>query len=166
MMLKTLGKFLRWIFSPLIAVLVLFEEWGWVPLSDLLSRLARWSVWARIESAIVRLPLWGALIVLLAPTVTLIPIKLLALYFLSRGQIVVGVSILISAKLLGTALLARLFQVTQPVLMQWHWFALWYPRWKAWKDTVINQARASALWRMGRSMKNSLRRSMRKLWSK
>ena len=163
-MLKTLGRCIRWVFTPLIALILLFEEWGWAPLSALLSRLALWPVWARIESAIVRLPPWGALMVLLVPTVALVPIKLLALYFISRGQVAIGIGILLTAKLLGTALLARLFQVTQPVLMQLRWFALWYPRWKAWKDALLNQLRASALWRMGRSMKISMRRSVRKLW--
>jgi hypothetical protein len=26
------------------------------------------------------------------------------------------------------------------------WFARWYPRWKRWKDNLIAQVKASALW--------------------
>jgi hypothetical protein len=163
-MLKALGLVLRWVFTPIAAVILLFEEWGWVPLTALISRLARLPFWARLEHKIALLPPWGALLVLGLPTLALVPIKLLALYFLGRGQSVVGVSILIAAKLLGTALLARLFQVTQPALMQLAWFAHWYPRWKAWKDSLMARMRASVLWRMGRSMKTSLRLSARKLW--
>jgi hypothetical protein len=163
-MFKALGLVLRWIFTPVVAVVLLFEEWGWIPLAALVSRLARLPVWARLERKIALLPPWGALLVLGLPTLALLPVKLLALYFIGQGQAMVGVGILITAKLLGTALLARLFQVTQPALMQIGWFATWYPRWKAWKDALMARMRASALWRMGRSMKTGLRRSVRKFW--
>jgi hypothetical protein len=165
-MLKALGLVLNWIFTPIVAVILLFEEWGWLPLAALVSRLAHLPFWAYIERKIALLPPWAALLVLGLPTLALVPIKLLALYFLGRGQAWVGVSILIAAKLLGTALLARLFQVTQPALMQLSWFATWYPRWKAWKDTLMNRMRASTLWRAGRSMKSTMRRTARKLWSR
>jgi len=40
-----------------LALLVLFEEWGWRPLADLLGRLARYAPWAKVERAIAALPL-------------------------------------------------------------------------------------------------------------
>jgi hypothetical protein len=52
----------------------------------------------------------------------------------------------LSAKLLGTAILARLFQLTQPALMQFAWFAKWYPRWKNWKDGLMDKVRQSEPW--------------------
>jgi hypothetical protein len=163
-MLKALGFVLRWVFSPIAAVILLFEEWGWVPLAALISRLGRLPFCARLEHKMARLPPWGALCVLALPTMVLLPIKLLALYFIGKGQAVIGVGVLVAAKLVGTALLARLFQVIQPALMRLAWFARWYPRWKAWKDSLMASMRASALWRMGRSIKTNLRRSARKLW--
>jgi hypothetical protein len=165
-MLKGLGIVLRWIFTPFIALLLVFEEWGWEPLAALLARLARLPLWARIERWIAGLPRWGALIVMGAPTLALFPIKLLALYFLGNGQAVIGTTVLVVAKLVGTALLARLFQITQPALMQFAWFAKWYPRWKAWKDNLMAQVRASAVWRAGRRIKSALRRSARTIWHK
>jgi hypothetical protein len=163
-MFKALGLILRWFFTPIVAVILLFEEWGWVPLAALISRLARLPFWAYLERKIAQLSPWGALLVLGLPTLALVPVKLLALYFLGRGQALMGVSILIAAKLLGTAVLAHLFQITQPALMQLSWFAIWYPRWKTWKDALMNRMRASTLWRTGRSMKSTLQRSARKLW--
>jgi hypothetical protein len=160
-MFKALGTVLRWIFTPFIAIVLLFEEWGWAPLAAWIARVAQWPLWARAEHWIAHLPPWGALLVLGLPTLALLPIKLLALYFLGIGQAVLGVTVLVTAKVVGTALLARLFQITQPALMQLAWFARWYPRWKAWKDALLNRIRASALWRTGRSIKSALRRSAR-----
>jgi hypothetical protein len=105
-------------------------------------------------------------LVLGLPTLALLPIKLLALYFLGIGQAVLGVTVLVTAKVVGTALLARLFHITQPALMQLSWFAKWYPRWKVWKDALLNRIRASTLWRTGRSIKSALRRSVRVLLRK
>lgn len=163
---KALGTLLRWIFTPFIALLLVFEEWGWEPLAAAMQRLARLPLWARCERWIARLPRWGALVVMGAPALALFPVKLLALYFLGHGQAVIGTVVLIAAKLAGTALLARLFQITQPALLQFVWFAKWYPRWKAWKDQLMTQVRASAVWRTGRRIKAVLRRTARQFWQK
>ncbi len=165
-MFKGLGKVLAWIFTPFLALLLLFEEWGWVPLAALIQRLARLPLWAWCERKITQLPPWAALLVLLVPAVALFPIKLLALFLIRHGQFVWGFSVLISAKLVGTAIVARLFQLTLPALMQFAWFARWYPRWKAWKDRLMDYIRASAVWQMGKRMKAGLRRSARSLWRK
>jgi hypothetical protein len=165
-MLKGLETVLRWIFTPFIALLLIFEEWGWEPLAALAARLARLPLWARIERWIASLPRWGALIVMGAPTLALFPIKLLALYFLGNGQAAMGTTVLVVAKLVGTALLARLFQITQPALMQFAWFAKWYPRWKAWKDGLMAQVRATVVWQAGRRIKSTLRRAARSVWRK
>jgi hypothetical protein len=166
-MINALGTVLRWIFTPFIALFLLFEEWGWEPLAALLQRLARMPVWAWCERKITQLPPWGALLVLLVPAVALFPIKLLALLLLRHGQFVLGFTVLIAAKLIGTALVARLFQLTQPALMQFAWFAHWYPRWKAWKDRLMDYVRASAVWQLGKRFKARAKdglRYARKLW--
>jgi hypothetical protein len=160
-MFRAFRTLLRWIFTPFIALLLIFEEWGWEPLARLFARLAQLPLWARLEAAIGRLPPWGALLVLLVPTSVLFPVKLLALYFIGRGQATLGVAVLLLAKLLGTALLARLFQVTQPALMQMPWFAQWYPRWKAWKDALMAQMRHSKAWRWAKGLKESMQRTLR-----
>jgi hypothetical protein len=160
-MFRALRMLLRWVFTPFIALLLIFEEWGWEPLARVLAQLARLPMWARLEAAIGRLPPWGALLVLLAPTSVLFPLKLLALYLIGRGQASFGVAVLLLVKLVGTALLARLFQVTQPALMQLAWFARWYPRWKAWKDALMASMRCSRTWRWAGRLKAGLQRSLR-----
>jgi hypothetical protein len=154
----------RWILTPFIALLLLFEEWGWEPLAALMQLMARLPLWAWCERRIARFPPWAALLTLGLPAVALFPVKLLALYFLGRGQASIGFAILIAAKIVGTAVVARLFHITEPALMQMPWFAKWYPRWKIWKDALMAQVRASAVWRMGRQIKSATKRSARSLW--
>ncbi len=138
---------LRRLLVGLFALLLLFEEWGWAPLAAGMARLARLPLWAAIERRIARLPPAAALLVFFVPALSLLPVKLLALFLVGQGHSFLGIAVLIGAKIAGTALLARLFSITEPALMQLAWFARWYPRWKGWKDRVMDQVRRSPLWR-------------------
>jgi len=132
--------------GPVLALVLIFEEWGWEPLARLVARLARLPLWARIEALIVRLPPYAALAVFFVPMLLLLPVKLLALYWISRGHAVLGIAVVLAAKLLGTAAVARLFALTQPALMQLAWFARAYGHWKRWKDALIARVKGSPLW--------------------
>lgn len=145
-----LKRILRGLVFGVLALVLMFEEWGWEPLAKLFRQLARLPLWARLERRIAGLQRWGALLVFVIPMLGLFPVKLLALYLLGQGQAAAGLGLLIGAKLLGTAVLARLFQLTQPALMQFQMFAHWYPRWKAWKDGFMAKIRQSEPWRLGR----------------
>lgn len=57
-----------------------------------------------------------------------------------------GISVIIAAKLGGTAITARLFMLTRPTLMKLAWFARWFNRWMAFKDRVLTRVKASAAW--------------------
>jgi len=157
-----LRRLLRNTFTALLALVLLFEEWGWEPLQALLAKLARLPLWAWLEGRIARLPPWGALAIFAIPALALLPIKLLALFLIGRHHAFMGLCVLLSAKVVGTALLARLFTLTQPTLMRLAWFARWYPRWKVWKDGIIAQVRASPAWRMGRRIKTRIRTAVRR----
>jgi hypothetical protein len=163
-----LRRLLSHVFTALVALILLFEEWGWEPLQALLAKLARLPLWARLEGRIARLPPWGAVAIFAIPALALLPIKLLALFLIGRHHAFMGLCVLLSAKVVGTALLARLFTLTQPTLMRLAWFARWYPRWKVWKDGIIAQVRASPAWRIGRRVKARARvrwNAWRRGWS-
>jgi hypothetical protein len=129
-----------------IALLILFEEWGWAPLGRGLGRIARWPPVCRLERRIAGLGPHIALVVLFVPAVTLLPIKIGALWLVGLGRVVPGLAILVAAKILGTAVVARLFQLTQPQLMRLGWFANGYRRWLAWKTRVIASLVESPGW--------------------
>ena len=157
-MITLLLRAIKNLISIPLALLILFEEWGWEPLQALLARCARWRLWAWMEARIRALSPYAALATFALPSVLLLPVKLLALWTLSHGHAVLGAAVIIAAKLVGTAIVARLFNLTRPALMQLAWFAKAYGHWTTWKDNLLTQVRATWAWRMGRVIKRSLRR--------
>ena len=149
--MSVIKRFLTAVFNatlaPLLALVLIFEEWGWEPLSRLIGQLARLPLWARLEARIARLPPYAALLMFALPALLLLPLKLLALYWISRGHAVLGIGVVLAAKMVGTAAAARLFTLTQPALMQLVWFARLYGRWKPWKDALIAQLKSTTTWR-------------------
>jgi hypothetical protein len=152
-----LRRALKALFHWAIALLILFEEWGWVPLANALARLGRLPVFRSIERLIAALPPYAALAVFFAPSLALIPVKLFAVWLIAQGQAFLGVTVIVAAKIAGTAVVARLFMLTKPALMKLPWFARLYARWTAWKDALIERVRASAAWRAIRRAKAEVR---------
>jgi hypothetical protein len=142
----------------LLALIIVLEEWGWRPLAELLGRLARWRPWAAVESVIIRLPPYAALVVFVLPSALLLPLKFLALFLVAKGQIVLAGLLFLAAKVVATALVARLFMLTQPALMQIGWFAWAYDTLMPWKDALVERVHASWPWRAGRVLKERVRR--------
>jgi len=147
--LRALKGLLGW----LLALLILFEEWGWEPLQRLLARIGQLPGLRWIERQVRALPPYAALALFLLPTLLLLPIKVLALWLMGQGNVVLGTLVILAAKLAGTAIVARLFTLTRPALMQLAWFAHWYGRWTGWKEALLAQVRASAAWRMAAALK-------------
>ncbi len=147
---------LRWLrraLEALLALLILFEEWGWEPLKRAMAWVMRWPPLAWLERRVGALPPYAALAVFLVPTLLLLPVKLAALWLIGRGQAMLGLIVIVAAKVIGTALVARLFHLTQPALMRLAWFARYYAAWTAWKSALLVQVRASWAWRVGRVVK-------------
>ena len=146
--------------GPVLALVLIFEEWGWEPLARLLGYLARLPLWARMEAFIARLPPYGALITFFAPALMLLPVKLLALYWISRGHSILGLTVIVAAKMMGTAAVARQFALTHPALMRLEWFARIYNRWKPWKDALIARVKNTPIWRTTAATVRRIRRKI------
>jgi hypothetical protein len=159
---------LKALFGWLLALLILFEEWGWGPLQRALAWVGRLPGLRWLEERIRALPPYAALALFLLPTVMLLPVKLLALWLIGQGKVWAGTLVILGAKLVGTAIVARLFALTQPALMQLAWFARLFTRWVSWKEALLVQVRASWPWRLGRVMKQRMKRRWKRLrarWS-
>lgn len=151
-------RLLKGLFGWLLALLILFEEWGWEPLQRALAWVGRLPGLRWLEAQIRALPPYGALALFLLPTLMLLPVKLLALWFIGQGKVLSGTLFIVAAKLVGTAIVARLFTLTRPALMRLAWFARVYTRWMNWKTALLAQVRASWPWRLGRVLKHRLKR--------
>ncbi|MGJ7509959.1 hypothetical protein [Variovorax sp. GT1P44] len=156
--MRILKKLLGAIAATVLLPVLLFEEWGWEPLARALGKLSRLAVWAHLENGLRALPSWAAVLVFFAPMLLLLPVKLFGLFLLGEGHAKSAVILLLAAKVVGTAILAWLFQLLEPALMRIPVFARWYPRWKDWKDGLLAAVRQSAPWKAVRALKNSMRR--------
>ncbi|WP_245280039.1 hypothetical protein [Hyphomicrobium sp. 99] len=147
-----------------MALIILFEEWGWRPLSDLIGRLAKFAPIAAAERLIARLPPYAALLVLALPTAFLLPLKFVAVWLLANGHFATATLLFIGAKVASTAIIARLFILTKPSLMQIGWFARGFNWLMPWKDALFAQIRASWVWRYGRVMKARIVEEAKRSW--
>jgi len=161
-MLKLLFAPIRWLIRVILAVVILFEEWGWEPLQRAMAAIGRLPVFRQLEAVVRRLPPYVALVVFFLPGLLLLPIKLLALWLIGIGHAGMGLCVIVGAKVIGTAVVARIFALTQPALMSLPWFARLYGRWTVWKEGLLVWVRASAVWRSARAIKLRIKRLMRR----
>ena len=144
-----------------IALLLLFEEWGWEHLAALLAWIGRLPGLRWVERRIRTLTPYQSLALFAIPVLALLPLKLLALYWLGQGHVLLGLGVILAAKVGGTALTARLFMLTQPTLMKLAWFARLFARWMAWKTRVLDTLRHSPAWQAARQWVQRVRTQWR-----
>jgi hypothetical protein len=152
--------------ETLLALLIIFEEWGWRSLANLLGRLGRWRPWATAEAWIIRLPPYAALVVFALPTLLLLPLKFLALLLIAGHHVALAGLLFVAAKLLATALIARLFLLTQPALMRIGWFASAHDTLVPWKEALVARVHASSVWRAGRHIKARVLHHLLAQWTR
>lgn len=163
--LRLMMLWTRRAFCVVLALVVLFAEWGWRPLAALLGQLRRLALVARLENWLQTLPPYGALAAFVLPSLFLVPLKVLAIYFIAHGQKLVALGLLAAAKLGGTALVARLYILTGPQLMRIAWFARVHDVVMPWKEAIFAQIRASWAWRYGRMLKSKAKQILRRSWT-
>lgn len=160
---RLLKKIITAPFVFLAAVIILLEDWLWDDLARIAAAIGRLPIFRQIESLIIGLPPYAALILFGAPSLLLIPVKLIALYFISHGHSLMGLLSLILAKVAGTALVARLFILTRPRLLQINWFARLYEWFVAFKARIYGAIKATAVYQYAH--RQSLRiRAFLKVW--
>ena len=118
-------RFIKRILTPplviLAACVMFFEEWLWNRVTAVMARIGQLPLFQWIEERLAQLPPYGALAILILPGTLLLPIKLAALYFMAHGHAIAGVSVIVAAKVIGTAIVARMFAVCHDALMQIRW---------------------------------------------
>lgn len=160
---RGLARALRGVLLSLAALVLFIEEWGWRPLTAWAARLAQWPPLARLEARIRRLSPHAALTLFLVPAVALFPVKLLALWAIRQGHAPLGITVIVLAKLLGTALVGRLFMLTEAQLVHFGWFAMALGWWRRTKERVRAAVHASPLWQALRAAVRRWRLAWRRL---
>jgi hypothetical protein len=156
-------KLLRFLGSALLLPIIFFEEWGWKPLARLMARIARLPIIGQLERKISAAPPRLALVFFLVPALVLLPFKFGALWLIAQGHKLLGIGLILLAKLVSTALLGRLFHLTERQLMSFPWFAKAYTWWRTTKDRIVVRVKASAAWRnaveLGRNVRSWFKRA-------
>lgn len=136
------------LFWFVLAVVFLLEAWLWDLVQPVIARIIRAlplaQLKAAIERLIERLPPWATALVIAAPDLVLVPIKLGGLWLSAKGKVILGMSIFLTAKVLGVVLTVFLFELCRPKLMQMAWFAKvydWFVRARAWAHVQTEPAR-------------------------
>jgi len=116
------------------------EEWLWETLQKAMKVLGRAPLIRQVEGWISRLPPAGAAFFFILPASLALPVKLLALHQVATGHFLRGGFIILAAKVIATALFARIYVLTQPALMRVPWFVRLraaFVRWRAWAYAQI-----------------------------
>ena len=173
--LRVIEKTLAAPFVFVAAVIIILEDWLWDDLARFAAFIGQLPILRSIESLIVALPPYLALFVFAVPSLLLIPVKLIALYFIAHGQETLGFLTVAAAKFVGTALVARLFTLTRPKLMRIGWFAWLYEIFISYKERLYTVLRSTRIYKVAheqhlrikarlRSWLASRRSSWRRRW--
>lgn len=152
-----LKKILAAPFIFIAAIFVLLEDWLWDDLLRLTAFIGRLPVFRQIETLITQLPPYLSLIIFAIPSLLLIPVKLLAVWLLAHGQHMLGIATVIGAKVVGTALVARIYSLTHEKLLRIAWFAWLHERFVNFKAQVYARIKASAIYQAAHEQYLSLK---------
>ena len=125
----------------------LVEEWLWDSLKRGMQAVGRLPLISQVEPWIARLPPAGAAVVFILPTSLALPVKLVALHRIAHGHLVQGTLVILAAKLLATALFARIYVLTEPALLQVAWFVALRAAVLRWRDWAYAQIESHPVWR-------------------
>lgn len=140
-----------------LAIIVLFEEWLW----DTLALIGQWLSWLlhlkKFDVWLTNAAPIPALFAFFIPLIIITPFNLLALFLLAHGAIIQGVLLEIIIKLIGTLLIARVFRLTKPALLTFHWFASLYrtiTRILTWAHELVRQ---TAIYQLISTLKKAIK---------
>jgi hypothetical protein len=159
-MKKLLKRLLAAPFVLIAAIIVLFEEWLWDDLQRIAAAIGHLPLLRRFESLIAGLPPYVALALFGAPSLLLIPVKLAALYLMAHGQPTLGLITVIAAKIIGTALVARIFVLTQPNLLRIDWFAWLYTRFLTFKSRIHAAIKSTSTYKAAHRLRLRMRAAL------
>jgi len=149
---KHLKYALEIVVVPIAAAIVLIEQVLIHYLNVATEAFARWAPIAWLEARLIRLPAWAAVLVFVAPSILILPIKLSALYFGAHRHFGMALAAVVIGKVLATAIVARLYRILRPTLLSQSWFAWADERFFHWRDWAYGFVRDLPAWRRTAAM--------------
>lgn len=154
---------LQLLLVPIAAAIVFIEETLLRYLGLAMAAVAKWPPVAAIERWLRGLPPWAALLAFAAPSLLVIPIKLSAVWFALHHRYGLSLLSIVIGKMLATALVARLYMVLRPTLVQMAWYLRAETWLFDWRDRLYAFVRALPAWQKAKAMVQGVRRWMREM---
>lgn len=159
-----LRRLLRGVVGVLAALWIVIEEWLWEGLKRCMQWLGRLPIVRGLEARIARSGPKTAIALFVIPWLLLLPAKLVAFWLIGTGHAVTGLLVFVAAKLLGTALLARLFTLTKPALLTIPWFRRLHDWFVAIKQRLFAYVRGLRVVIWVKALSARLRAALKGFW--
>jgi hypothetical protein len=150
----------------LAAVLLVIEEWLWVHASALLRRLCRWPPLAKLETWIRSRSPWQSVSLFLVPViVVLVPAKVACLMLWGHGHHWWALLFLVGDKIVGTAMFARLYQITEPAITTFGSIRRGRDAFLRWREHMYAWLHRQAAYRAARERLRHLKVQLKKIFA-
>ena len=156
----------RLLTPPLIvlaALLMWIEELLWESLKVLTAWVAKFPLFKWAERLIQRLPPYPTMAVFLLPGAVLFPVKLGAVWLMTHGHVLPGIGVIVAAKVVGTAVVARLYVICQPKLMTIGWFARLHDWLTVTRDRLYSAIKAMPLYQATRAKLSAIKQTVKRM---
>ncbi|HUL01280.1 MAG TPA: hypothetical protein VLX29_10575 [Nitrospirota bacterium] len=158
---RLLKRVIRLILVILAAIWLLFEDWVWDTIVDLMAEVGRLKIINRFESFVARQNQYLLLTLFTFPFLIVIPAKLYGLFLITNGKVIRGVIIFVVAEVLITSLLTRLFIISKDKLLQIKAFETSYYWLKDKKEWLYSEVRKLRAWQLAREWIARLKAKLR-----
>ena len=137
---------------PFAAAVVFVEQVLIRYLNLMMVAVVRWPPIARLEARLMTLPPWAAGLTFAMPSIIILPVKVSALWFAAHHRFALAAGAVALGKLLATAILARLYRVLRPTMMQLRWFAWADTKFFAWRDWAYAFVKSLPAWQEAKAL--------------
>ncbi len=128
------------------AIWMFLEEVIWESCKRAMSWVGRLPLITQLEQFVASQPRYIALFILILLPAHLLPLKFIGLHYIAQGKIMLGLAVFSVAKIIGTALFARVFVLTRPQLMTFPWFATCYYKITGLRDRLYTYVKSTPIW--------------------
>lgn len=163
---KHLKRALEIALVPFMVAVVFIEQVLIKYLNVMMAAFARLKWVGRLEAWLMTLPPWAAVLTFAAPSILILPVKLSALWFAAHHRFALAFCSVVVGKVMATAIVARLYRILRPTLMQLRWFAwgdMHFFRWRDWAYALVRDLPA---WQKVRDLLIRLRARFRLIFAR
>ena len=118
-----------------------------------------------LDAKLVRLPPVAALVILCTPMLLLFPFKIAGLWMIASGRFFSGCLLMLAAKVMSTAIIARIFLTCRPQLMRMAWVARLHAWTCALRERIHAWIEEQPAWHQARRFVRRIRNQLR-VWTR